>query len=492
MEIYFKRINAQPFVLLIIALVLVPLTGCEDFITKAPVDQTSVENSYESVDDANRAVLGIYDRLDGVYAQDMARLTELTTDNAYTQQDVLKGAGAGNLREIDEFRLTNENNFMETRWNHLYNGISRANLFLQKIEGIEFTDNSLKNQYIGESKFLRALFYFDLVRFFGGVPVTLTEVTSIEEAYSLGRESEDYVYSEVIIKDLEEAIDYLPVSYETENIGRATEGAAKALLAKVYLTIKSSDLALPLLRDFTNGTYNYRLMDEFGQVFDGDNTVESIFEIQFTDSEVGEGNPYPNWFLPTDASAGEDVFGDNFLGGTGGTGSVLPSTDLFDSYSEGDPRKEYTFTEYFSSVEGDTILRVNKYRGAPTSQHNSEDNLIVLRHADILLMLAEAINEINSGPTAEAYDAVDKVRMRSGLDTWTRTMSYENFKMELLEERRRELAFENHRWFDLKRFGKAVELLSAKGYNIDSHNLLFPLPRIEVELNPNIDQNPGY
>jgi len=469
---------------------LVVLSGCDKFVTKYPIDQTSVENSFTTAEDANMAVLGIYQRLDGAYAQNMARLTEVITDNAYSQQDVLKGAGAVDLRELAEFRLTSENSFMQNRWNDLYNGISRANLVLERIVDITFSDQQQKNQYIGESKFLRALFYFDLVRFFGGVPVTLSPIMSSEEAYALARESEEYVYTEVIVKDLEEAAQLLPVSYGSNQLGRVTKGAAEALLAKVYLTVDKPELALPLLEK-VRASATYRLMDEYAQVFDSDNTPESIFEIQYTADEAAVGNPYPNWFLPNDASSGKDVFGNGFLGGAGG-GHAIPTSELYESYERTDQRRDYTFAPYVSALEGGEIQRVNKYRDAPASPNNSEDNLIVLRYADVLLMLAEAINEASGGPTDEAYEAVDEVRRRAGVNPWDRNLAYEGFKDQLLAERRRELAFENHRWFDLKRFGKAIEILSAKGYNIQAHHLLFPIPRIEVELNQYIDQNPGY
>ncbi len=488
MKTYFNRLTKQCIWIGSVGVMM--LSGCEKFITKYPIDQNSVENSFATAEDANMAVLGIYQRFDGNYAQNMARLTEVITDNAYSQQDVLKGAGAVDLRELSEFRLTSENSFMQNRWNDLYNGISRANLLLERIEDIPFSDSEQKNQYIGESKFLRALFYFDLVRFFGGVPVTLSPIISSEAAYALTRESADYVYAEVIVKDLEEAVQLLPVSYGSAQLGRVTRGAAETLLAKVYLTIGKPELALPLLEK-VKASEAYRLMDEYAEVFDSDNTPESIFEIQYTTDEAATGNPYPNWYLPTDASSGKDVFGAGFLGG-GGSGMALPTADLYASYEEPDRRRAYTFAPYQSSVEGTEIQRVNKYRGAPASPNNSEDNLIVLRYADALLMLAEALNEVNGGPTGAAYDAVDQVRMRAGVDPWDRNLDYESFRDQLLAERRRELAFENHRWFDLKRFGKAIEILSAKGYHIQAHHTLFPIPRIEVELNQNIEQNPGY
>src|SRR5690606_2422202 len=181
---------------------------------------------------------------------------------------------AADLRELNEFRLTSENSFMENRWNDLYNGISRANLLLDRIDGISFSDEELKNQYIGEAKFLRALFYFDLVRFFGAIPITLSPITSVKEAYALVREPEEKIYADVILPDLEHAVSVLPVTYSANQLGRATKGAAQALLAKVYLTIGDPNAALPLLQAIKASSV-YRLMDEYSEVFSTENTAES-------------------------------------------------------------------------------------------------------------------------------------------------------------------------------------------------------------------------
>jgi len=468
-------------------------SGCEDkFIELNPLDQASVGNSFTTPDDANLAVMGVYDALQsGSYPQDMAFLTELVTDNTMVQPTRIADAGRGDLRELEFFQFTDNNSYLQSRWSRLYLGISRANLILSKIDQITFPVQTLKDQYIGEAKFLRALFYFDLVRFFGAVPLSLTEIKSADEAFVLKRTPEAEVY-QAIINDLNDAATNLPITYASSNIGRATKGAAKALLAKVYLTNKQPDLALPILRELTKAPYTYRLMPTYAAAFDADNTAEAIFEIQYTSSIAGEGNPYPNFFLTNDGTAGKDIYGSTFLGNTG-QGINLPTQDMFDAYEPNDARRTYSIVKYFSKQEAADVYVIYKYRGVPTSANNSEDNIPVLRYADVLLMLAEAINETNHNPIPEAYDAIDLVRVRAGLLPLPRTLTYESFKTKLLEERRVELAFENHRWFDLKRFNKAEEVLSAKGYAIKPFHLLYPIPRKEVIINPeNISQNTGY
>ncbi|MGI8636660.1 MAG: RagB/SusD family nutrient uptake outer membrane protein [Segetibacter sp.] len=476
-----------------IVILITLLTSCGDkFVDLSPLDQATVGNSFNTPDDANLAVMGVYDALQGgSYPQDMAFLTELVTDNTMVQPTRIADAGRGDLRELEFFQFTDNNSYFQSRWSGLYRGIARANLVLEKIEQITFQDEALKNQYKGEAKFLRALFYFDLVRFFGPVPVSLTEIKSADEAFALKRSPETEVF-QTIINDLNDAATVLPVSYNSSNVGRATKGAAQALLAKVYLTNNNPNLALPILRELTKAPYSYKLMPTYAAAFDTDNTAEAIFEIQYTSSIAGEGNPYPNFFLTNDGTAGKDIYGSGFLGNTG-QGINLPTQDMYDAYEPNDARRTYSIIKYYSKQEAGNVYVIYKYRGVPTSPNNSEDNIPVLRYADVLLMLAEAINETNKNPTTEAYDAVDLIRVRAGLAPLPRNLAYESFKTKLLQERRVEFAFENQRWFDLKRFNKAVEILSAKGYAIKPFHLLYPIPRKEVLISQgNIIQNPGY
>lgn len=463
----------------------------DDFIDLYPLDQANVGNSFVTSDDANLAVMGIYAALQGGdYPIDMSMLTENIADNTYPQGHRLSANGSQDIRELAFFLFTDQNGLMRSTWTRSYRGISRANMLLGRIGDIPFKDEDLREQYIGEAKFLRANFYFDLVRFFGAVPVSVSEIESAGQAFALGREPEENVY-EVIIKDLEEAVEQLPLFYNDANLGRVTQGGAKALLAKVLLTKGDYNKAAGLLRELTTAPYNYSLMNNYSDVFDDDNTRESIFEIQYTSSAPGEGNPYVDFFLPEDNTAAEEIFGPDYLG-QGGRGWSLVTSDLYEAYEELDERRAYNIDQYFSGMEGENVFIGRKYRGAPSSPNNSEDNIILLRYADVLLMLAEAINEENQNPAGEAYDAVDQVRIRAGLEPWERNMNYETFRQALLEERRKEFAFENHRWFDLKRFGEALNILSDKGYAIQPHHLLFPISRSEIEINPNIEQNPGY
>lgn len=478
--------------LLIGLLMLITFWACnKDFLDLKPLDQSSVVLSYKTPDDAGLAVEGIYDvAQQGMTA--LAILTERTTDNATTQPSVGGASGASSLREIIFYKFTSENSYMTEMWNNHYRGIAASNQLIERIEGIAFPNPVLKDQYIGEAKFLRAYFYFNLVRFFGGVPVSLTEIKNPAEGFALKRSTEAEVYT-AITNDLSDANLKLPVTYNSNNVGRATQGAAKALLAKVHLTNKKPDLALPLLRQLTAAPYTYRLMPNYNEVFSTDNTAESVFEIQFVNDVINnEGNPLATFFLTNDPTIGKDLYGAGYVAGVG-SGNVLASGDLYSNYQSTDARRTFNILIYNSRVERANVYLVRKYSRLPTTGlGRSDDNVIILRYADVLLMLAEAINE-TSGPTAEAYDAVDKVRLRAKVAAWPRTLNADSFRTMLLEERRLELAFEFHRWFDLKRFGQLNTLLKAKGYPIEPFHVLFPIPKSQVDINPvNILQNPGY
>ena len=176
------------FIKYALCFLLISFSSCKKFIDLLPLDQANSENSFQSPADANLAVMGVYDALhSNPYAQDMALLSELISDNARIQPSRQGGSGVSDNRELDFFQITDQNNFFQNRWSALYTGIARANQLLNKIEQIPFTVAALKNQYVGEAKFLRAVFYFDLVRFFGGVPLSLTQITNTSDAFSLKR-----------------------------------------------------------------------------------------------------------------------------------------------------------------------------------------------------------------------------------------------------------------------------------------------------------------
>jgi hypothetical protein len=337
--------------------------------------------------------------------------------------------------------------------------------------------------------------YFNLVRVFGDVPLVLKEIEKPEEGYQYGRTPAAEVYAQ-IIKDLTEAESVLPPTYPAAEAGRATKGAAKALLGKVYLTQKRyADAAAKLKEVMDLGVYD--LLPSYADVFApaNKNHKESVFAVQFKKGSLNEGNRMPNAFAPENSGNAVIQFG--------GDGQNRPSPDLQAAYEPNDPRKDLSLATSYKNARGETVQYnfVKKYYDVPAVKYDNDNNFPVIRYADVLLMYAEALNEVAYLPGGEAFMALNRVRQRVGLPEKTATDLPDQmaFREAVLNERRVELAFEGHRWFDLVRTGKALEVLTAKAAaigirtGVSETNLLFPIPQSQVDINRSkIDQNPGY
>src|SRR5690606_37338417 len=393
-------------------------------------------------------------------------------------------------------------------YNGSYASISRSNVVLDRIGEANFSQDK-KNQFIGEAKFLRALNYFNLVRICGGVVLRLDEVTTPEEALGGTRAEVSEVY-DVIIQDLTDAIDRLPNPAKKD--GRATVGAARTLLAEVYMTLHDYSAAIEQLREVTK--LGYDLLPNYADIFEpaNKNHMESIFEIQFLEGEFGMHSSFIYLFAPI-GSAG---FVAHFpIAAGANSGWNVPTTDMIAAYEPGDLRKDVSLQEGYLNNNNVFVAApfVNKYRHPHAVRYQTNDNFPVYRYADVLLMLAEALNEVGYVADGEAFDLLNQVRQRAGLASKTssnadpalKISSQEEFRVAVAHERRVELAFENHRWFDLVRTGKAVEVMTAHGEAMKQNytltyptayqdiNLLFPIPAREVRLSGGkITQNPGY
>jgi starch-binding outer membrane protein, SusD/RagB family len=479
---------------------LLLLTSCsERFLELTPNTQVSTETFYKTASEFRTAVNAAYSALqaDGLYASVYSHLAEVPSDNVGILQ-------VGNAQsDFDVFVVSPANGSLLSFYGASYAGIQRCNVVLNRIDPVTISPTTLKDQFIGEAKFLRALHYFNLVRCFGDVPLILAETTNIQENYEYGRTPVADVYKQ-IIADLTEAEAKLPVAYTASDIGRATRGAAKALLGKVYLTQKAYPLAVTKLKeviDLTNaGSRVYELAPQYRDNFDPakSNNVghrESIFEVQFKTGGLGEGSPYGNTTPPFGAPA-------TVTGVGNGNGTFMwPTTDIKLAYRNNDLRK----TANLDSVRITGVFQTyckkylhSAYGTVPFNSFDSDINFPLMRFADVLLMYAEAINEANNGPNAVAYEALNRVRRRAfGVTNATvdypANLSKTDFFLAVEAERRFELAFEGHRWFDLLRTDRAIPVMTAKGSPIKPHHLLFPIPQAEIDINPSkMKQNPGY
>lgn len=463
------------------------LTSCSGFLDLAPKDATNVSNFYRNETDMNAAVNAAYGMLAsaGQYGYAYYNVSEARSDNTMNFEV------GGNLpdAELDQFKMSSTNDIIRVMWLDSYKGILACNAVLDHIAGADMGD-PLRQQFTGEVKFLRSLMYFNLVRTFGDVPLVLSETKSISEGYKQSRIPKAEVYDQ-IIADLTEAEQKLPLSYSGSNIGRATKGAAKALLGKVYLTLADFAKAKDKLKEVIDHG-NYKLLDDYAALWltTNANHQESIFEVQFKKGGTGTGSSFYNNFAPR--NSGTAVVKIGFAGGRN-----LPTSDLVNAYEKGDGRKALSLATGYTDAQGVFIPDpyTLKYQDTPFADGDADNNWTVLRYADVLLMYAEALNEVNNGPTTEAYAAIDAVRKRASLAPLASGLSKAAFALAIEHERQVELAFEGHRWFDLVRTGRAVAVMNQhfKAPVVQDFNAVFPIPQTQIDVNPaGIKQNPGY
>lgn len=487
---------------------LLAATGCKkDFLDLQPQATISAGGFFKTQDQVQQAVNGAYApvrTLGNVYYWVFG---EMRSDNTTFQYND-RNRGFESQREfVDEFLVSANSESVQDLWQISYNGISRCNDVLSKIDAVTMTAEK-KNQYVGEVKFLRALYYYDLVRQYGGVPLRLAAVESPSGNKSEGRATADAVYTS-IIADLTDAAAKLPAkaAYAAVDAGRATKGAAATLLASVYLTRKDYSNAVTQLRAVRGGGYS--LLPSYRSVFDpaNKNNAESIFEIQYLGSQPDLSSSFTFAFAPY--TSGSIVTGDAATPTLDvGSGWNIPTQDLIGAYETGDLRKDASLALGYKDKTGTfvSVPYITKYNFGITAPGRTDTNFPVLRYADALLMLAEALNEQGYAAGGEAFAALNEVRRRAGLPekTAATAASQAQFRAAVLQERRVELAFENHRWYDLVRTGQAVAVMNAEGarekalhptylsantYQVTENKLLLPIPQREVTIDK-LEQNP--
>jgi hypothetical protein len=350
-----------------------------------------------------------------------------------------------------------------------------------------------KNRHVGEAKFLRALAYFDLVRIWGDVPL-VTAPISINEGYARKREKVETIYKDLIIPDLLDAESKLPVNYTGLDVGRATKGAARSILGRVYLTVKDFVKAEAKLQEVTK--MSYALLPNYNDLFNytrDEHHSEYIFDIEYQDGGLGIGSGFSNKFLPKSAGSEADLF----YGVKGGAGEQnTPTVEYFNAFDPNDKRRDVTVAKGYLDNNGvfkgfiQIATFTKKYLAVTPAINDSKVNWKVIRYGDVVLMYAEALNE--NGKTAEAIPYINMIRQRAGLPLYT-TLSQAEARTNIYNERRFELGMEGVRWFDLVRTGRALSVMQP--YGMKPHMTVFPIPLIEVQIinDPTIlPQNPGY
>lgn len=438
--------------LLLPALLTMGAAGCDGLLNTDPVDQLPVDQAITSAEGARTALAGAYNALQSLsyYGGDFLFLQDLSADNAIH---------VGTFQTFDDAdvnELRADNGSVEGVWDALYVGINRANVLLQQVPGVTGLDAEERDQILGEAHFLRALHLHNLVKLWGDVPMPLEPAASVSEASQISRTPAAEVYAQ-IVTDLQQAATLMSDDDQTR---QASVGAARALLARVHLY--RGQWAAALAQAEAVEGMGYALAPSFADLFDEDgaDTDEDIFRVTFTASDY---NNIGYYYLSEDE---------------GGRGEVAPQQELIDAFEADDERLAWSIS---GDEEGDAF-------GTKYPSTAGAEDVHVIRFGEVVLIRAEALARLNR--LEEAVDQYNRIRARAGVDEHVLGVEVTT-QAQVLEaiwaERQRELAFEGDRWADLVRTGRAVSVL-----DIPAFQALYPIPQGEIDVAPNLTQNPGY
>lgn len=473
---------------------MISLVSCKDFLDIQPVSQSvAISNTaadsllYKTPSEVEAALAGVYDDFRNEYwSLDHFVNGDAQSDDAY--------AGADNPMnfQIDEFAIDATNTNVSRDWAYLYSTIGKANAVYNNVDAVPNLSSERKLQIKAEAAWIRAFMYFQAVQLWGDIPLQLVEVKTVSiellpEIYPIlfpARASMQSVF-EQMIKDLELARDHAPTSVPHK--GYVTRGAANAMLAKVYAIMQP--VQWDKVEQYCDAviTGGYSLLPDYDMLWNNqnENSAEAIFEVNYAGTPASG-----NW-------------GASMFRGLDWKKFNTPSNDLVAAFDTENDMIRKNASIIFLDVSGRwsdpywpqlTFPFVNKYR---IFTPNSPQNFILLRLADILLLKAEALNA--RGDVEGAATLVNQIRSRVSLPPTT-AANQQQMRLAIEKERRLELAFEGHRWYDLKRTGRAIEVMNSVngpngislGYNVTENKLLWPIPQAELDKNTKLTQNPGY
>jgi hypothetical protein len=479
-------------------------TACSD-LDREPVGFITTEQLYQTEADATAGVTGVYASLTNdsdqpLYGRNLYFLTDMASDYAAAGASAINA----NVRALSAVSYNAVNDRISLVWEQIYRGINRANVAIDHIPEVQGSPE-VKQRLINEAKFIRALLYFDAVQLWGPAPLILHEPES-NSGLKSSRADVDAVY-EQIIRDLTDA-EALPPSYTGPDIGRATGGAAKSLLAKVYLVRREWQKAYEKAAEVIRGGYGYELFENFADVtaMSAKNGKEHIFSAQFENGQQG-----------TIGRAGNTLTYACFIGFNHiEPADIISDARLFydEAYEAGDLRKDISYGKTLVNPADGQPFTYNKplflkylewsFVEQNIARTSAGVNFPIIRYADVLLIYAEALNEARHGPDSEgeALWAINQVRRRAfgfPLDSPSTAdlsgMDEAAFRQAIQKERLREFVQEGQRWFDLVRWGILVESLRRvpEKAGATERNYLFPIPQDQRDLNPDgLWQNEGY
>lgn len=519
----------------LIAVASVMAIGCSGFLEEEAFDTYTTDNFPLTESDAEALVNQMYREAGSIYGNRYLWLSELPSEMVTTRQN-----GSDRRAQLDEYRVVNTNDYNAGFWEDSYQTIKQTNAVIDFYEGEAAIDEALAKRLVAEARVIRANTYFNLATFFGDVPLILDRINTLDQTANPVTPLSD-VY-QAIINDLELAEPDLPHVYEAQDDqGRATRGAARALLGKVYLQ-QAGDPAdvgstedyqqalnwLRKVRDQTDGGFAYTLEPSFNNLFGLENLEFAKFsdEIVFQLWRAGVpccNNQIHQHIAPRDSEYGSVQWG-----------NLVGEVPFYLSYENTDERFAVTFLDTIVTSKGTVTYDVNNpgtdgftHDGPPFTKWidvNSPDtgggnNIFLIRYADVLLMIAEAANEANGAPNAEAYEMINQVRARARTTPTTlpdlTNLSYDAFREAVFNERRWELAFEGHGLRDGHRFYQLFEqrVEASPGYvqpavpegmeedgsrrndavpdipiDVTPANIRFPIPLTEIDTNPEIEE----
>ncbi len=457
----------------------------ENFLDLSPISNANELDFYKTEKDFYAAVTAAYATLYTQYGPNagVSQCGEQMSDEATRVNAIGLGSGATaqtvpDLLSIKNYEILPSNSVVREIWRNGFRDLHTINVVIEKLQNSSISEDK-KLEYEAEMRFLRALYNFNLVRMFGDIPLLDHPVNTVAESYTLLRTPAEEVY-EFIITDLKFAADYLPLQSAASRVGQATKGTAQGILGKVYLTIGNKSEASEVLLEVYN-SHEYELVDNYADLwnFDKKNLKESLFEIQHVSGATTPNSPYFESFAPFE----------NFTLTGQGHGMNQPTQALWDAYEPGDPRRDLSIEVGYINNSGNWIDVLYPAKWIDTIYKETQNswcrnNFIVLRYADILLMLTESTDDVQY---------LNMVRDRVEMPEYGEPgypAAYNTIALAVEHERQVELALEFHRWFDLKRTGRATTVLTdAKGKTITEEMLFLPIPQAERDINPLLEQN---
>ncbi len=502
----------KKYIIILAAAAISAVSCSEAFFDLYPTDEMSSDNYMRDVSEIESVLNAAYAGLRDDFGNSLVYIGDLPTDNAYDY----KLNNSSDHITLHESAVDSQNGVISNLWYACYQIVNRCCLVLEAMEG--FTDDEEYDNIVGQASFLRGYVYYVMVRVWGGVPLVLEDIKDYMTVFEYGRETEEAVYQQ-IIADLETAESLLPDFWGSTDKGRASAVAARAILGDVYLTLGEYATAKGYFEEIIalEGS-ELGLLDDYASIFDANNSnnKEVIFCIQYAHNQTPSMSNYlgsaslgniQGQYVDPEGNGESQIYGVNIL---------MMTHELEAKYDADDKRRSVIYTGISSPDYGCTIpmtLKYFDYQNVADGISGTPDSgckTIVSRYSDILLKYAECLAA--EGNLNDAVGMLQRVRDRAGVGTSV-NLDAESVARAIADERQLELCMEGHRWFDLLRTGKTIEVMTdfynrvnapdlhdtilqyeyGDGPTISEYELLFPLPYDQVQLNPGLlTQNPGW